>query len=390
MGNREVNLTKRVRTPQGPRFCPVVLSANGRVRPDWVVVNGKPERHPEGSYYLYWHQGRKQFRRAVGTDAAHAAAQRIRKENELVARASGIRVVSEDNDKRRTLADCITEYLDEIRITHTPATHAAYNLALRDFANSYSKIHIEDIERSDLLHYIHYSRKELRLADRTIHNRFEHVVTFLKAYGVEKLTRRGDWPKFVHEKPEAYRDDELEKFFAACDDEERDYFTFYLMTGLRRKEVIYCTWDDIDLKAGIVRVSAKAQYGFKPKDWEERDVPIPDALIRILKQRAKHATSPFVFATKNGTPRKHRTQVLELCKAVARRAGLNPENFWLHKFRASFATRHLQKGVDLRTVQDWLGHKDLESTMRYLQPAKGKAVRQKVNATFSAVAGGVR
>ena len=49
--NRECNVTKRVRTSQGPRYCPVVLSANGRIKPDAVLVNGKPEHHPEGSYY---------------------------------------------------------------------------------------------------------------------------------------------------------------------------------------------------------------------------------------------------------------------------------------------------------------------------------------------------
>src|SRR5437660_9292761 len=62
---------------------------------------------------------------------------------------------------------------------------------------------------------------------------------------------------------------------------------------------------------------------------------------------------------------------------------LDPNDFWLHKFRATFATKHLQAGVDLRTVQLWLGHKDLESTMRYLKPARGKDVLTKVNATFA-------
>ena len=41
MANREVNLTKRVQTPYGLRYCRVVLSANGRVKPDAVMVNGQ-------------------------------------------------------------------------------------------------------------------------------------------------------------------------------------------------------------------------------------------------------------------------------------------------------------------------------------------------------------
>jgi integrase len=107
-------------------------------------------------------------------------------------------------------------------------------------------------------------------------------------------------------------------FFAACDAEERIFFEFYLMTGFRKKEVTYCTWPDVDLKNGVVRVTAKPEHGFRPKDWEEREVPIPDKLIRSLKKWAKSRNgADFVFPTRNGTPRKHRTQLLELCKAIA-------------------------------------------------------------------------
>ena len=74
-------------------------------------------------------------------------------------------------------------------------------------------------------------------------------------------------------------------------------------------------------------------------------------------------------------------------QAVAERAELNPEDFWLHKFRATFATRCLWAGVDLRTVQQWLGHSDMESTMRYLKPARNEAVRDKVNQIFGGTNG---
>jgi integrase/recombinase XerD len=57
--------------------------------------------------------------------------------------------------------------------------------------------------------------------------------------------------------------------------------------------------------------------------------------------------------------------------------------FWLHKFRATFATRCLWAGVDLRTAQSWLGHNDIESTMRYLKPSRSQQVRDKVNEIFA-------
>jgi site-specific recombinase XerD len=57
------------------------------------------------------------------------------------------------------------------------------------------------------------------------------------------------------------------------------------------------------------------------------------------------------------------------CKAVAERAGLNSEKFDLKTFRSTYATRMLRSGFDVRTVQHWMGHKSLETTMRYLVPA---------------------
>jgi len=47
--SKEVNLTKRIQTSKGARYCPVVVAANGRVKPDMIIINGEQERHPEGA-----------------------------------------------------------------------------------------------------------------------------------------------------------------------------------------------------------------------------------------------------------------------------------------------------------------------------------------------------
>src|SRR5581483_12183952 len=57
------------------------------------------------------------------------------------------------------------------------------------------------------------------------------------------------------------------------------------------------------------------------------------------------------------------------CKAVAQRCGLDPAKFDLKTFRSTYATGMLRRGFDVRTVQHWMGHKSLETTMRYLAPA---------------------
>ena len=62
--------------------------------------------------------------------------------------------------------------------------------------------------------------------------------------------------------------------------------------------------------------------------------------------------------------------MLDHCKAVAKRAGLDEAQFDLKTFRSTYATRTLRTGFDVRTVQHWMGHKSLETTMRYLVPSK--------------------
>jgi integrase/recombinase XerD len=202
--NREVNVTKRVQTAQGLRYCPVVLSANGRIKPDTVLVNGKPEHHSEGAYYLEWREGAKRVRRSVGKDAADATAQRLRKEAELNPMNNGVAVVPQERKSgQRLIADAVASYLAEIKMSRSAATHSAYTLALRNFSEFCSKAYLEEIDRTDLLGYVHHLREDRELSDRTCHNRFEHLLTFMKANGIEKLATKRDWPKYVETEPEA-------------------------------------------------------------------------------------------------------------------------------------------------------------------------------------------
>jgi hypothetical protein len=73
-------------------------------------------------------------------------------------------------------------------------------------------------------------------------------------------------PKYVLQEPESYDDEELGNFFGACKDEERVLFEFYLITGFRKREVTHTCCEDVNLKQGVVRVTAKPEYGFRPKD----------------------------------------------------------------------------------------------------------------------------
>src|SRR5207245_10122634 len=126
--NRDVNLTKRVQTSKGLRYCPVVLAANGRVRADLVIVNGKEERHPEGAYYLEWWERSKRIRLSVGKDAADANARRLHKEAELNARNNGVEITDDGQQANGgvMLADAIRDFLDEKRLQRKKKTYVDY------------------------------------------------------------------------------------------------------------------------------------------------------------------------------------------------------------------------------------------------------------------------
>jgi integrase/recombinase XerD len=381
--NREVNLTKRVQTPRGWRYCTVVLSANGRVKPDLVIFNGKQELHKEGAYYLEWRDGAKRVRLSVGKDPADASARRQRKEAELNAVNNGVAVMPENGQNgHRSVAAAVTEFLDETKLTKKPKTLAAYSTALSYFVESCHKLNLEEIDRKDLLKFSAFLRDEKDQAPRSVYNKFENVMTFLKAQGIRGLAGKNDWPRYTEEEPEIYENEELDKLFAACDAEERLRYEFFLMTGMREQEVMYTYWSDVNFSASTVRVSHKPDKGWTPKAYKEREIPIPAKLVKSLKACKGKADKrcALVFPTAGCNPK---LDFLDGLKAVAERAELNLEDFWLHKFRATFATWSLWAGVDLRTVQQWLGHSDMESTMRYLKPSRSQHVRDKVNEIFA-------
>lgn len=219
-------------------------------------------------------------------------------------------------------------------------------------------------------------------APRSAYNKFENVMTFLKASGRTSVVKSGDWPRFVEEEPEVYDKADLKKLYAVSDTQEALWWDFFLMTGLREQEAMYTCWRDVDLAHGTIAVRWKPQYGWTPKAYKERSVPVPAKLIAKLKALKATAKKdcPLVFPTAGCKPK---FDFLDCLKACAKRAKLEPEEFYLHKFRATFATWHLWEGIDLRTVQSWLGHTDLESTLRYLKPSRSKETRAKVDATFA-------
>jgi integrase len=384
---RLVNLTKRVMVNGGLRYCPVVEAANGRIRPDVVMVDGTEERHPEGSYYIDYREGEKRVRTRVSKNAADAHAARLAKQAELNAVKAGLEILDAPvmigGQAKHSLAAAIASYLEDVKLSKKPKTYSAYSTALNYFAESCRKQFVEDIDRKDMLRFSAFLRDDKDQSPRSVYNKFESMMAFLKLQGVRGLVGKTDWPRFTEESPEVYEREEISKFLDACKPNERLWFEFFLMTGMREQEVMYTYWSDINFAKCTVRVSHKPDRDWTPKAYKEREIPVPESLIVSLKRlKTGHGNCNLVFATSGCKPKK---DFLDCCKTIAKRAKLNPETFWLHKFRATFATWTLWKQVDLRTVQSYLGHSDIESTMRYLKPAGHDHVREKMNSVFEGV-----
>jgi integrase len=132
-------------------------------------------------------------------------------------------------------------------------TYTDSELNLRCLTESCTKIYLKDIERTDLLKFCAFLRAKKNQAPRTVYNKFENVMTFLKANGIRGLAGKNDRPRYTEEEPEMYEQTELDKLFKACDAEERLWYEFFLMTGMREQEVIYTYRSDVNFAASTVR-----------------------------------------------------------------------------------------------------------------------------------------
>lgn len=392
-----VNILKKVKVGKNWNLYPAVVEPNGKLR-DKVRVRGKVEGHPEGYYYIeWWQDGRK---REQIKDRAEVVDRARRKALELVANRAGIETVQENgNGTAHTLAEAVASYLKDVEPPQRePKTYAAYKYCLELFASTCAKRYVQDVKREDLLAFI---RKlyELKCGPRTAYNRAVIVSQLLKTHGITKLLQNRDWPEYVEPIRPIYEDQEIQAILKACDADERVLYLSYLLTGLRDKEMRVLTWRDIDFRTHVVRVTRKAQYGFKPKNKEEREVPVPASLIVALKKykgTKKLLPDALVFPNEVGRPDKRHEFKL---KRIAFHAKLNCgqcvtkfgnkcsegpycSNFFLHKFRHTYATRNLQDHVcDIKTLQVWMGHKDLQSTMVYLKAVRNKDVMARVNSS---------
>jgi integrase len=147
--------------------------------------------------------------------------------------------------------------------------------------------------------------------------------------------------------------EEMERLLAVADDHLRPILITALHTGLRRSELFHLTWLDVDFKQGIIRV-------VHTKNGERREIPMTDTLRETLRHIPRHVDSAYVFPGKTG---QGLVDIRKRFSRALREAGI--DEFVFHDLRHTFASHLVMAGVDLMTVKEFLGHKDITMTLRY-------------------------
>ena len=313
-------------------------------------------------------------------------------------------------------------------VTLAKNTLDLYSHVLKDFSGfclSNGREYLEEITPTDVKMFYGYmasrpNRRSLTgfgLSDNSRNTMITVVSTFLRTIGRAEILETSNGVRRVPTVKRArseetdiedFSDEQIEGIFAAANQEERELFEFFLGTGMRAGEVVVAEWSDLKPQQGVVQVhkktvklgTGKEVYWF-PKYKKDREIPISQSLFALLKAR-KHriSASNLIFPSENEDVE---STFLRILKALGRRAGLECgqcrgcqvrkrthkggcEEFYLHRWRHTFACRHLRGNpdgtgkFDVKTVSTWLGHRSIATTERYLHAARGKEVQQKLNA----------
>ena len=326
------------------------------------------------NFYIVWReQNRRRYQKAGRTPSEALDAKR-RKEFELASRA----VLGRDKPTAKAKAigfaidAAVADYLEFIRNKKRPATHKRYSIALDHFMAFFKPYTLVDaIQPSDIDAFRDErlsttNRWKRKMSPRNVNYEVATIRGFY--YYLKKFRDPALLNPAAGLKPlattrtivDTYEEEEFEQFFQARLPRERVIFKTFYYTGLREQELAHLPWSNLNLKKGILSVTAKPDEGFIPKDWEERTIPIHSELVELLTQLPRR--NHLVFPSSRGNPNDH---LLRMLNRIVKRAEL-PGRWYLHKFRKTFATRALEKGADIRTVQALLGHKNITTTARYL------------------------
>ena len=162
--------------------------------------------------------------------------------------------------------------------------------------------------------------------------------------------------------------DEVNELLDHCDGYLHTILTTALHIGARKSEILRMRLgENVNLDKRIITFD-------KTKNDEVRHIPINDTLLEELSRQAEgKKPGDYMFCRKDGTPF---ADVRKSFSTALKYAGI--EDFHFHDLRHTFASNLIMDGVDLFTLKELLGHKDIKMTMKYAHLApehKSKAVK---------------
>ncbi|MFA5146352.1 MAG: site-specific tyrosine recombinase XerD [Candidatus Omnitrophota bacterium] len=231
----------------------------------------------------------------------------------------------------------------------------------------------EKVKRSDITGYLLYL-KDKGLSSNSISRALVAIKVFYKFMVQERFVKEDvagvlESPKLIRPLPNVLGALEVEKLLGAPDTRDwmglRDKAALELMyaTGMRVSEMVELTMDGLNLDVGFIKC--------KGKGGKERIVPIgreaKNSVLRYIEKvrprLLKKKTDSHLFLTRLGrkVSRQSFWKMIKRCAKAARvKKDITP-----HTLRHSFATHLLERGADLRVVQEMLGHADISTTQIY-------------------------
>jgi integrase len=387
-------------------YCKAVWIVRGRLKKYWCLVKGVEEYHPEGTYCLRYKLNGKNCWETVSNLQDPADALKY-KQSEIKGKkfSKPLPTVAVE-PKTKSFTQWRDDFLVDKRSSRKPDgtpldadTIHSYELVTEEFLTTIKKKTPDQLTKSDLKLWI--AKRHEVVGHRTVCNHYFLMVVFLHFCGIDHKTLlpKSERPAVVKKTPQCYTEQEMDKFFfVIMNERDKLFFELLLKTGAREQEAAQLEWSD--LKLGInPTVIFRIKEGFRTKNGKSRTVPLERSLAEKLTLWCeKHPASRYVFPREDGEASK---KFLVACKRYARRAGLNCgkckgctardecKNYFLHKFRHSFASWSLRRGIDIRTVQHWLGHSSIEMTLRYLSPEEGDVAQNLMNNAWGSVVGNV-
>jgi integrase/recombinase XerD len=232
---------------------------------------------------------------------------------------------------------------------------------------------INEVIRKEITDFM-YALKEQGLSTNSICRSLAAIKTFHRFLVRERLakddpTNLVETPKIWKRVPEVLSSDEIESMIAAAKGRTRQtirdqaVLELFYASGMRVSELANLKVENVNLDVGYVRCIGKGS--------KERIIPIGrrarEAVIKYCEKvrgkLLKDPTVPHLFLSRLGK-RLSRQSVWKIIKCYARKAGIKRE-IKPHTLRHSFATHLLERGADLRSVQEMLGHADISTTQIY-------------------------